>query len=176
MSRPAPPRTLGWLLVALAPGRPGAGGGQVPGASRAGCGQLARQRHLCRRPGGFLYLGVMDPLGGGNSLWPTFGVANQLLAVIACALGTTVLIKMGKASCIWVILAPRAWLMIVTLTAGWLKIFSPAPRPGFLSKATRLASHISAGVPTSELAAWKSQITAAATAVFLLLVIQVAGA
>ncbi|MBN8708447.1 MAG: carbon starvation protein A [Verrucomicrobia bacterium 61-8] len=131
--------------------------------------------------GYFLYQGVVDPLGGINSLWPIFGVANQLLAVIAFALGTTVLIKMGKARYIWVTLAPLAWLMLVTLTAGWQKIFSPDPRLGFLSEAARLASLISAGVPTSEQAAWKSQllnnqINAAVTAVFLLLVILVVGA
>jgi len=111
--------------------------------------------------GWFLYQGVVDPLGGINSLWPIFGIANQLLAVIALALGTTVLIKMGRARYMWVTLLPLAWLLAVTMTAGYMKIFSSDPRLGFLAGA--------AVAPSARLA-FNSRVDAAVTAVFLILV------
>ncbi len=111
--------------------------------------------------GWFLYQGVVDPLGGINSLWPIFGVANQLLAVLALALGTTVLIKMGKARYAWVTLLPLAWLLAVTMTAGWMKIFSADPRLGFLS---------AANAASSSRQALNAHVDAAVTAVFLILV------
>jgi len=130
--------------------------------------------------GWFLYKGVIDPLGGINSLWPIFGVANQLLAVIAFSLGTTVLIKMGRQRYAWVTLAPLAWLLSVTMTAGWMKIFSPAPI-GFLAIARGLEAKIAAGGSATELATWQSQvlnnyIDVAVTGAFMVLVLIIVAA
>jgi carbon starvation protein len=123
--------------------------------------------------GYFLYMGTIDPLGGINSLWPLFGIANQMLAAIALCVATTILVKTGKARHAWVTGLPLAWLIVVTSAAAWEKLFSPELRIGFLARAEDLSARLAAGLLPPEQAAkapqliFNDHLDAALTAVFL---------
>jgi carbon starvation protein CstA len=128
--------------------------------------------------GYFLYQGVVDPLGGINTLWPLFGIGNQMLAGIALLLCTVVLMKMKRERYVWVTLVPTAWLLVTTLTAGWQKIFHPTPAIGFLAQARRFGEAAANGTliaPAKSVAemqrvAFNNYLDAAVCAFFVLLV------
>jgi carbon starvation protein len=120
-------------------------------------GVIATSAAIVLAWGHFLVQGVRDPLGGINSLWPLFGIANQLLAIVALSVATTILIKMHRARYLWITLL---WLVVVTYTASYQKIFSPLPRVGFLAQAGQLE----AALDTGRIAA--AQVSATRTLIF----------
>jgi carbon starvation protein len=119
--------------------------------------------------GSFLWQGVKDPLGGINSLWPLFGICNQLLATVALCVATTIIVKMGKGRYSAVTLVPLVWLVSVTFTASWQKMFDPNPRIGFLAHARQLAS---SAAPTHEILrqTFNDRLDAAVTGILVCLV------
>jgi carbon starvation protein len=118
--------------------------------------------------GFFLWQGVRDPLGGINSLWPLFGIANQLLATVALCVATTIIVKMHRAKYLAVTLIPLLWLVAVTFTASWHKIFDPRPSVGFLAQARVLASGPATGA-TARLI-FNNRLDAAVTTLLLVMV------
>ncbi|MDQ8165284.1 MAG: carbon starvation CstA family protein [Gemmatimonadota bacterium] len=129
--------------------------------------------------GYFLYQGVTDPLGGVNTLWPLFGISNQLLAAIALCVGTTIIIKMGKAKYAFLTLIPLTWLTIVNMTAGYQKIFSDIPKLGFLSHAKWVQGFLDRGelppgaatIANANRMIFNDRLDAAVAAFFLIAVI-----
>ncbi len=100
--------------------------------------------------GYFLYIGVIDPNGGVNILWPLFGIANQLLAAIALCVGTGILAKSGKLKYVWITGLPLSWLMVITSAAAWEKLTSEDVRVGFFAAADHLTNQLSAGTLSAE--------------------------
>ena len=133
--------------------------------------------------GWFLYQGVTDPLGGINTLWPLFGISNQMLAAIALTLATVILFRMKRERYAWVTIAPTAWLLVCTLTAGWQKLFHADPRIGFLAHADRFAAALAQGrllAPAktpAEMAriVFNDRVDAAVCAFFVVLVLAILG-
>jgi carbon starvation protein len=117
--------------------------------------------------GYFLVQGVLDPLGGINSLWPLFGISNQLLAAVALCVGTTIIIKMGKARFMWVTAVPLVWLATTTLTAGWQKVFAGDPRLGFLAHAASLDPN----APSAARLIFNDRLNSAVALVFMTVVV-----
>ncbi len=129
--------------------------------------------------GFFLHQGVTDPLGGVNTLWPVFGISNQMLAAIALMLGTVVLFRMKRDRYAWVTMIPTAWLLVCTLSAGWLKLFSADAKVGFLAHAAKFSAAADAGevlAPAKSMAQmeriiFNDRVDAALVALFLSVVL-----
>jgi carbon starvation protein len=124
--------------------------------------------------GYFLVQGVRDPLGGINSLWPLFGISNQLLAGVALCVATTILLKMHRLKYIWITCAPLAWVVTTTFTAAWQKIFSARPAIGFLAQAAQLETALRGGTAADAAATraliFNARLDAVVCGVLLLLV------
>ncbi len=129
----------------------------VLGNTRSWIGNIAATGLLVAAWGFFLYQGALDPAGIAKSLWPIFGISNQLLAVIAFCLGTVLLIKMGKTRYCWVTAAPMVFLTIVTYSAGWLKLTDPGSA-GFIPAIRGLEEKIAGGLEGPALAAAKTSL------------------
>jgi carbon starvation protein len=133
--------------------------------------------------GWFLYQGVIDPLGGINTLWPLFGIANQMLAAIALLLASTILIKMKREKFAWVTLAPACAVLVITLTASWQKLFHENPKIGFLAHAEKFSTALEKGdvlAPAKDLAQMQQvilndHINAALCVIFLGVVLAMLG-
>lgn len=129
--------------------------------------------------GFFVYQGVIDPLGGINTLWPLFGIGNQMLASMALMLGTVILFKMKKQRYAWVTIIPTVWLLVTSLTAGWQKIFHNNPKIGFLAQVNKFSSAAAEGTvlaPAKSMADMQTiilsnQINAALCAFFMLVAV-----
>jgi carbon starvation protein len=125
--------------------------------------------------GYFLYQGTIDPLGGINSMWPLFGIANQMLAAIALCVATTIIVKSNRLRYCWVTAVPLVWLLIVTTTAALHKLFNPAPRIGFFAHAEDLSAKLVAGTLPADMVAqapqliFNDRLNAGLTLLFLLL-------
>ena len=150
------------------------------GSSKVAPGLIATG--LCVAAWGFfLYQGVTDPLGGVNTLWPLFGISNQMLAAVALMLATVVLFRMKKDRYAWITVVPTVWLLACTLTAGWLKIFSADPRVGFLAHADKFAGAAAEGkvlAPAKTMAemgriVFNDRIDAGLCAIFLGVVLEI---
>ena len=131
--------------------------------------------------GFFLYQGVTDPLGGVNTLWPLFGISNQMLAAVALLLATVVLFRMKRERFAWVTLIPTAWLLACTVTASLMKLFSANPSVGFLAHARRYGEALQRGevlAPAKSTAdmqriLFNDRVDAALCALFLLVVLSI---
>ncbi len=132
--------------------------------------------------GYFLYQGVIDPLGGIRTLWPLFGISNQMLAGIALIACSVILFKMKRERYAWVTLFPTAWLLACTLTAGLQKIFSPLPSIGFLAQAHKFEDALAAGkvlAPAKDLGEmhrviFNNYLNATLSAIFVFVVVAIA--
>ncbi|MBB5189987.1 carbon starvation protein [Silvimonas terrae] len=149
------------------------------GKSRSWIGNLIGTTIAVAGWGYFVYQGVIDPLGGINTLWPLFGIGNQMLASMALILGTVVLFKMKKERYAWVTILPTAWLFITSMAAGWEKIFSANPKIGFLAVANKFNAAAAQGtiiapaktVEDMQRIAFNNQINAALCGFFMLVAV-----
>ena len=131
--------------------------------------------------GWFLYQGVVDPLGGINTLWPLFGIANQMLAGLALVFCCVVMVKMKREKYLWIPLLPTAWLLVCTLTSGWQKLFDPNPKIGFIANARRFGDAAARGellapaksIEEMQRVVFNNYIDAGLTALFVSVVIAI---